>query len=318
MNSILCFGDCNIDIGIPIEEIPVKGGCSFSSEISLSMGGSVLNTATALERLRIRTIIISNLGTDKFGDMLIDFLNSQDMVVDHIRRTEKPTGVVVGLIAPDGEKRWISVRKNAADIHMTQIDKTLLTQSNILYISGVELVEGKESRNLAIELARQIKGKGGMVFLDPNIRVPTWKIDTEVRDTFEQIYPFVDVFLPNEKELEMLGDNSEIQDIAGHIISKGVSSIWLKLGDEGCACYTESSYVKFPANKVKAVDSSGAGDAFNAAVIFGIVSSMTKEAIGIFANQFASYTVTKYGTTQALPSSIEISSMLQKAGLPIS
>lgn len=314
MNSILCFGDCNVDIVIPIKEIPVKGGCSFSSEISINMGGSCLNTAVALNRLRIKPILLSKIGNDNFGTLLYNFLNNQEMQVEYIQTSNLPTGVVVGLVSPDGEKRWISVRGNAADIHMTQYDDKLLQQNNVLYLSGVELVEGIESREMATDLARQIKGKGGRVFLDPNIRVPTWKIDATVKTAFEKIYPYVDVLLPNKKELELLGDHSNLEESARLIMSKGVASIWLKLGGDGCACFTQNSCLTFPENKVEVIDTSGAGDAFNAAVIYGIITGLSPEATGTFANLFASFTVTKYGTTQALPSSSEIDSMIVKAG----
>jgi len=315
MNSILCFGDCNLDIIIPIREIPVKGGCSFSSEVSINMGGSGLNTAVALNRLRLKPILLSKIGNDNFGTLLYDFLKNQEMQVDYIETSDLPTGVVVGLVAPDGEKRWISVRGNAADIHMTKFDDMLLQQNNVLYLSGVELVEGKESREIAIDLARQIKGKGGLVFLDPNIRVPTWKIDTEIKAAFKKIYQYVDVLLPNKKELEMMGGHSNLNldEKAKFIMSMGVASIWLKLGGEGCAFYTQNGRLTFPENKVEVVDTSGAGDAFNAAVIYGIVTGMSSEATGAFANFFASFTVTKYGTTQALPNSSEIDSMILKA-----
>ncbi|MEN6315266.1 MAG: carbohydrate kinase family protein [Clostridiaceae bacterium] len=315
MKSILCFGDCNLDIIIPIREIPVKGGCSFSSELSINMGGSGLNTAVALNRLKLKPVLLSKIGSDNFGTLLYDFLKSQGMQVEHIQTSDLPTGVVVGLVNPDGEKRWISVRGNAADIHMTQYNEALLQQYDVLYLSGVELAEGKESREIAIELARKMKEKGGSVFLDPNIRVPTWKIDAAIKEAFRRIYPYVDVLLPNKKELEMMGGNSNfsLDEKAKFIMSKGVSSIWLKLGGDGCTCYTQSGSRTFSGNRVEAIDTSGAGDAFNAAVIYGIITGMSQEETGLFANFFASHTVTKYGTTQALPSSSEIDSMIQKA-----
>lgn len=310
MDKILCFGDCNVDIIIPINEIPVEGGCIISSEYVINMGGSGLNTAAAMSRLNLKPILISQIGKDNFGALLLNFLKAQGITTDYISESDYPTGVVVGLVAPNGEKRWISVRGNAADIHINEYDTKVLRQSNVLYISGVNLVEKSASRNTAIMIARHVKEKGGMVFLDPNIRVPTWEIDDDVRGAFERIYPFIDVLLPNEKELELLGDNQNVHESALSVLSKGVTSIWVKLGGKGCAYYTKNSSITFPANKVKVVDTSGAGDAFNAAVIYGTVTGFSAEETGIFANLFASHTVTKYGTTQALPGDIEIEGMI--------
>lgn len=310
MDKILCFGDCNVDILIPINEIPVEGGCTISSEYIINMGGSGLNTVVAMNRLRLKPVMISQVGRDIFGSLLLNFLKTQGLDTDYINESDFPTGLVVGLVAPDGEKRWISVRGNAADLHIKEYDTNLLRQSNVLFISGVNLVEKGPSRETAIMMARHLREKGGIVFLDPNIRVPTWEIDDDVKGAFERIYPYIDVLLPNEKELELLGEKQNVHESALSVLSSGVSSIWVKLGGKGCAYYTKNSSITFPANKVKVVDTSGAGDAFNAAVIYGTVSGFSAEETGIFANLFASHVVTKYGTTQALPGDIDIECMI--------
>lgn len=313
MNSILCFGDCNVDIIIPVDEIPVLGGCAFSSHVAINIGGAGLNTTIALRRLGLETAILSRIGGDIFGSQLKKSLLDNHVNVEHLKISEFPTGLVVGLVSPNGEKRWISVRENAADIHMNEDDIRHLKMQEILYICGVELVEGKESRELAITLASMVKKSGGMVYLDPNIRVPSWKIDHEVKAVFGRIYPYVDVFMPNEKELELLGGSSNHSETVRSIIDMGVSTIWLKLGSEGCSYYTKDNCFKLPGINVKTVDTSGAGDAFNAAIIYGTISGFSPEATGIFANLFASFTVTKYGTTQAFPDNDEIGKMIQKA-----
>lgn len=310
MKNILCFGDCNVDIIIPINEIPVEGGCSFSSEMSVNMGGSMYNTAVAMKHLKLTPIMISQIGRDIFGTLLCDYLKEHDMTTDYIKISDYPTGATVGLVSPNGEKRWISVRRNAADIHIKEYDAELLQKNNMLYISGVGLIEGKESRETVIRMACQVKEKGGMVFLDPNIRVPVWEIDDDIKATFERIYPYIDILIPNEKELELLGNNSNEHESSLSILSKGVSSIWVKLGGKGCAYYTKNSSFTFPACKVKVVDTSGAGDAFNAAAIYGTVAGFSVKETGVFANLFASHTVTKFGTTQALPDNTEIENMI--------
>lgn len=314
MDKVLCFCDCNVDMLIPINEIPVEGGCTISSEYIINIGGSGLNTTVALKRLKLEPIMISQVGKDIFGTLLLNFLKNQELTTDYINVSDFPTGVVVGLVAQNGEKRWISVRGNAADLHIGGYDPDLPKQCSALFISGVTLAQRTDvsSRETAIMLAKQVKGKGGMVFLDPNIRVPTWEIDDEMKGTFEKIYPYVDVLLPNEKELELLGEKQNVHEAALSVLSRGVSSIWVKLGGKGCAYYTKNSSIAFPANKVKVVDTSGAGDAFNAAVIYGTVSGFSAEETGIFANLFASHTVTKYGTTQALPGDTDIEGMIQE------
>lgn len=313
MKSVLCFGDCNVDIIIPINEIPVEGGCTFASEMSINMGGSVYNTASAMKRLGITPIVISQLGTDFFGNLLWQHLEEQDMITDHIKRTDQyPTGVTVGLLSPNGEKRWISVRGRAADTYIKEYDPSLVKNKTILFISGVGLIEGKEGRDTGIRLAHHVKGQGGRVILDPNVRVPVWEIDEDIRSVFERILPYTDVLIPNEKELELLGNNQDMREAVRSILSKGVSSVWVKLGDKGCAHFTSESSLDFAAIEVEAVDTSGAGDSFSAAVIYGIINGFSPLQIGTFANLFAGHTVSKLGTTGALPDTVEVAKMIKK------
>ena len=312
MNDIFCFGDCNVDIITPIDEIPVKGGCSFSSEVSIGAGGSTLNTTAALNNLKLPVALISKIGNDSFGNLLIDFLNSMQINTQYIIKSAFPTGLVLGLVAPDGEKRWIAIRGNAADIHMTKEDIDKLKLPEVLYITGVELVEGKESRETAIEFARMVSKNGGRVFLDPNIRVPTWELDNEVRNAFDRIMPYVEVLLSNEKETQMLGESENLKLSAQSILKKGVDTIWLKLGGKGSAYYTKDCYMEFEPSKVKVVDTSGAGDAFNAAVIYGNITGLSPEQTGAFANMYAGYTVMNFGTTQALPLWPVVEKMIEK------
>lgn len=312
MKDIFCFGDCNVDIITPINEIPVKGGCAFSSKVSIGAGGSTLNTAVALNNLKLPVSLMSKIGNDIFGNLLIDSLSNKQINTQHIIKSTYPTGLVIGLVDPDGERRWIAVRGNAADIHITKDDISEFELPDVLYITGVELVEGKESRETAIELAHMVNENGGHVFLDPNIRVSTWDLDVDVKNAFEKIMPYIEVLLSNEKELEMLGESQDLKLSAQHILDKGIGSIWIKLGGKGSVYCTKDCYLQFEPAKVKAVDTSGAGDAFNAAIIYGSINGFSHRQIGIFANMYAGYTVTRFGTTQALPAYETVKNMLAK------
>ena len=311
--TILCYGDCNADLITPVDEIPVKGGCTFSSHLEMNVGGSMLNTAVALKTLNMSVSMVSKIGNDIFGDMAVKYLKDCKIGTETITRSDYPTGIAIGLVEPDGEKRWISVRKNAADIHMVKDDIKDIQMPDILYITGVELVEGIESRETVIEFAKAVKKEGRRVFLDPNIRVPKWELKSDVRDAFERIFPFVDVLLSNEKELQMLGSSEDIRIAAKAIIDKGTRCIWIKMGGKGSLYVTESEDIYFEPSADKAVDTSGAGDAFNAAVMFALGKGFSPRQTGIFANLYAGYTVSRFGTTSALPPQSEVLDMIGKA-----
>jgi ribokinase len=164
-----------------------------------------------------------------------------------------------------------------------------------------------------IEFAKAVRRAGKSVYLDPNIRLPSWELRSDICDAFERILPFVNVLLSNEKELEILGRNGDIITAAKAIISKGTQCIWVKLGGKGSKYITASEDIYFEPSPDKAVDTTGAGDSFNAAVIFALSKGFSPNKTGIFANLFAGYTVSRFGTTSALPEPSDVACMIEKA-----
>jgi sugar/nucleoside kinase (ribokinase family) len=310
MKKILCFGDCNLDILIPIKELPVKGGCSFSSSVIINHGGGGGNVAVALHKLGFNITIISKLGKDIFGDFIKKYFEDTGINTKHLYFSDYSTGLTVGLISPDGEKRWIAVRGDAADLHIKEKEINEIELLNFLYISGVVIAEGKESKETAIKLAERVFKSGGKVFLDPNLRLPEWKISKEIKNAFEHIFKYINVFIPNQKELQLLGEDEDMKKSASNILQKGVQVIWVKKGNQGCSYFTKEKHFQLPVHEIKVIDTSGAGDAFDAAIIYGTLSGFMPEKCGEFAISFAETTVQKIGTTKALPNSIEINKLI--------
>ncbi len=309
--EVLCFGDCNVDLVVPVDEMPVKGGCAFSAEMSVNVGGSMINTAAALASLQVPVGIVTKIGNDHFGNMAAGFLKEKNIGTKYLMKSTYPTGIAFALVENDGEKRWIAIRKKAADIHITTSETDRINVPENLFITGVELVEGKESRESAIFFAEKVKAGGGSVFLDPNIRIPVWELDEEIRGAFEKIFPYIDVLLANEIEIDMLGFRKEPEKAAHSVLEKGVRSVWVKLGEKGSIYVDSEKTLYFDPVKVKVVDTCGAGDAFNAAVIFGSVNGWKTEQTGLFANRYAGYTVGKQGSTSSLPRQDEVRHMME-------
>jgi len=306
MKKILCFGDCNLDILIPIQELPVKGGCSFSSSVIINHGGGGENVAVALHKLGFNITMVSKLGKDMFGDSIRKYFEDMGINTKYLYCGNYSTGLTVGLIFPDGE----AVRGDAADLHIKEKEINEIELFDFLYISGVTVAEGKESRETAIKLAKRVSENGGKVFLDPNLRLPEWKVSQEIKDAFERIFKYVDVFIPNRKELQLLGEDEDIKKAASAILQKGVQLIWVKKDNRGCSYFTKEKHFQLPAHEIKVIDTSGAGDTFDAAIIYGTLSGFTPEKCGEFAISFTETTLQKIGTTKALPNFIEINKLI--------
>lgn len=312
---VACLGDCNIDTSVPIKGLPIKGGCTHTDRICRGLGGTMLNVATALCRLGLNAVPLTFLGNDRDGDEVVKYL-SENGISDKgiVRCRDYMTGNTIALVEPDGEKYWIAIREKAADLHMRleASFQEICREANALFISGTAINEGEESRFTALGLAKQCHNNGGVVFLDPNLRVLGNKLEQDTMEIFDKILPYVDVLIPNEAEVKMLGDDSDAKAAAVKILDKGVGELWVKCGGRGSFHISKNDYKYFEPKQITAVDTTGAGDSFSAAVIYCNMEQKTMEETGKFANEYAGYVVTRYGSIEAFPEKETIKEIRKK------
>jgi sugar/nucleoside kinase (ribokinase family) len=301
---VACMGDCNIDTSVPIKKLPIKGGCTHTDRICRGLGGTMLNVATALSKLGIDSVPLTFLGDDRDGDEVVKYL-SENGISDRgiVRCKDYMTGNTIALVEPDGEKYWIGIRERAADLHMSLEEsfRDICKEADALFISGTVINEGMESRMTALELAKQCHNQGVLVFLDPNLRVLGNKLKQDAVEIFEKILPYVDVLIPNEGEVKMLGEDEDSRKAAEKVLHQGVGKLWVKCGGRGSFYISETEYAYFAPKQISVVDTTGAGDSFTAAVIYCNMEQKTIEETGKFANEYAGYSVTKYGSIEAFP-----------------
>lgn len=299
---VYCMGDCNYDMIVPIDKLPKKGGCGYSKKYLTNIGGTMANTLTALHQLRMDVRPVSKIGNNDFGMEIIQHFENLGIPTEYIIQTdEHPTPMVIGLVEPDGEKYWISIRLDAADRYITEEEISQFPIPDIFYLSGVMIDEGEDSRWTSISYARKVHENGGKVYLDPSIRVPDGILPEKVKDAFYQVMPYVDGLLSNEEELQMLGESKDIDQAARKVMDLGAGFLWVKLGGEGCRYISRQESIYFPPAKADVVDTSGAGDSFNAALLFALDQGYPLTRAGKFANLYAGHVVEHFGTTDALP-----------------
>lgn len=264
----------------------------------------MLNVVAALSRLGIYAVPLTFLGDDKDGDKVVKYLSENGIPDKGIVRSKNyMTGNTIALVEPDGEKYWISIRERAADLHMglEESFQDICGEADALFISGTVINKGVESRNTALSLAKQCRDNGGRVFLDPNLRVLENKLKRDTAEIFDKILPYVNVLIPNEAEVKMLGNDEDAKAAAVNILNRGAGELWVKCGGRGSFYISGSDYEYFEPKQVAAVDTTGAGDSFTAAVIYCSMEQRTRKETGKFANEYAGYAVTRYGSIEAFP-----------------
>jgi sugar/nucleoside kinase (ribokinase family) len=296
-DSVLVLGDVNVDIIGKFDGFPSPGDSVYSDNPVLRSGGSGLNTFVGLKKLGVEAEFATMVGKDLFADFIKKDLSEMGIEFNPKVSPSYPTGVVFSL-SVGNERTFFSFRKNAADIHITEADLAEITDNaSTLYLTGISIVEGIETFETFLEVVKRVKTSGARVFFDPNMR----KIDPVSISRIEHLIPYVDVFLPARDELSVLLSKSSKFRFCSELLEAGVTDIWVKKGAKGCSLISRERGFDFPAPRAKVLDCTGAGDAFNAAVVWGYLNGLDVKETGIYANVYAAISTERLGAATSYP-----------------
>ena len=166
------------------------------------------------------------------------------------------------------------------------------------------------SRSTAFALAQYCSRSGSFVSFDPNLRLPLWDLPAEARKVMLKMVSFTNILRLNEEEAYFLTSKRSIEAAARYLRSLGPSMVVITRGDEGCYLQTGAAETFVDGFSVRAVDTTGCGDAFLAGFLYALAKSPSKpeemnklelKKIGRFANAVGALTAMKYGVIPALP-----------------
>jgi 2-dehydro-3-deoxygluconokinase len=245
-----------------------------------AIAGDAFNTLFYASRLGLRTGLVSAIGDDLFTPMIVERINAEGIDLSNVRRLSgRHNGIYFVENDSWGERRFHYWRENSAATEtlaggdLARIASYLLASHAVL-ITGVTLAVFKEPERLR-ELLARVHARTTIV-LDPNYRARLWSSSQEFRFRIETIMPFVDVYLPSRQDLESAWRGSEPIDLLRAARDAGVRLIAMKDGANGCAMLVDDELVSVPpVDGLHVVDTTGAGDAFDAGVIAGLLRGAT-------------------------------------------
>jgi ribokinase len=294
--DVICFGALNVDKLYKVDRIASADEESRIQDFKESPGGSAANTAVGLARLGVRTGFIGKVAADREGDLLIrDFLdegvNTDGVVVSEYGRS----GTVIGFVDEEGE-RALYVDPGVNDsLKFDEIDLKYASQADLLHLTSFVGEVPFQSQKRLVEALPEIS-----VTIDPGM--------IYARKGIEELKPLIErclVFFPNKRELRLLTGKG-YREGAEDLLKMGTRIIAVKLGSRGCYVTDgEESHLIEPF-KVEVVDSTGAGDAFCAGFIYGLINNKTLRECGVLGNFVASRTLTRMGARNGLPRKDEL------------
>ena len=291
--DVLVVGELNTDIILnQIDSFPVIGKEIIANQMSVTLGSSSAIFASNLSSLGAKVSFIGKIGKDQFGDFVIDSLRAKGVDTSFIfQSNELRTGSTVVLNYKE-DRAMITYPGAMEDLKLEDISVHDLQSAKHLHFSSYFLQSGIK-RNVG-KLFRLAKESGLTTSFDPQ-----WDPAENWDMNMEEILPYVDVFLPNEKELLNLTSTDTIEAAIDSI--KHLANILVvKMGNEGSLSWHQGKLLHKPPflNKV-VVDAIGAGDSFNAGFIFKFIQHAPLETCQEFGNLTGAISTTEQGGTNA-------------------
>lgn len=292
--KILVIGSSNMDVVMEVDHIPFAGETIFAKSITEVPGGKGANQAFAAARLDGRVAFLGAVGDDRNGKIMRDHLRQAGVDVSHmIEIPSMSSGGTMLLVNKEGDNA-IVVNQGAnrkCDLIYLSLQEKELADSRIV------MVQMEIPYPTVYESLKRAKENGAITILDP-APAPDFLP--------EEILRCVDYLTPNEGELCKLSGNSaadidSLKKGAERFLEKGTKNVLITMGSKGVLLVNKNGAKLFPAIEVHAVDTTAAGDTFNAAFAVGLSEGREVEESILFAEKAAALTVCRQGAQASIP-----------------
>ncbi len=294
MVDVVCLGILVADvIARPVDEIP-HGAVSLMDDVSLHGGGCALNTATALSRLGLSVDVIGKVGDDALGDFLVGVLDERGLGSEGVLRDGAvSTSATVVLVDSDGERSFLHQPGANGALRAKDVAPRAAFAGRALHVAGALVMPSLDGIPTA-ELLAEAQRRGVLTSLDT-------VFDATGRwDRVEPCLPVLDVLMASLLEAQGISGEDDPADAASWFRERGVADVAVKLGADGCYVAGDGVAETVPALSVRAVDGTGAGDAFAAGILYGLLAGLPLADAARVANAAGALATTAVGATEGL------------------
>jgi ribokinase len=293
--KILVIGSTNTDMVIQSHHLPAPGETILGGKFFMNPGGKGANQAVAAARLGGKVTFVTKTGNDIFGKQSVENFENEGINTDYlVTDPDNPSGVALITVDEQAENCIVVAPGSNSTLSPEDVDKASeeIEQSEIVLMQLEIPVK-------TVEYAAQLASKAGCkVILNPAPAPADKLTDKLLKNVF--------ILTPNESEAELLTgikvkDDQSSEKAAKALKDKGVDIVVLTRGAKGAYLYDGKISKLIPAPKVKAVDTTAAGDTFNGALAVAISEGMNMTQAIEFANKAAAITVTRLGAQSSTP-----------------
>ena len=300
MIDLLSVGAMEVEIMRPKPNLPLDEIHSFTGPFP--SGASVI-TVDAAAKLGLQSAMVGIIGEDEFGDVIYNRLKQDGVIIDGInRRQDATTGIAFVSYTSTGNRNYIfHFDPKTDEIKKEQFKFNKWGKIKWLHISGSSIISSKPLRKACDYAVQKVKKNDGKLSFDPNIRIEL----SNSNSIKEILLPYIkkaDILFPSEDEITSLFADDLYKSIE-KALSLGSKLVAVKRGARGSVIATNNiNMVKeIKPFKVDCIDTTGAGDTYNAAFLFAQINNLSPEDSAIFANATAALSTTKLGPMEGCP-----------------
>ncbi|MEM6284296.1 MAG: PfkB family carbohydrate kinase, partial [Chloroflexota bacterium] len=277
--------------------------CRGTARFINKPGGAPAKVAVGVQQLGHPCAFMTQVGDDPFGRYLAGVLEAEGVDVSGISYSETArTALAFVSLAEGGERDFMFYRHPSADMLMTEADLKLelMDDAKIFHFGSITLIE-EPARTATLKAAQSALDKNLLVSYDPNLREPLWSSKDAAREGMLAGLDYAHIVKISDVELEFLGGSVEA------LWRDRTQLILVTAGPDGATAYTRNGNVTVPGYSVESVDTTGAGDAFVAGVLVGVLERddytdlETLKDMLAFANATGAIATTQRGAIPSLP-----------------
>ncbi len=293
-----------ISMGEPMLEFNAaeEGSLAEVGQFTVGWGGDTSNFAIGVARLGGKAGYITRLGEDDFGESFIRLWIREGVDTSHVVRDPDAFTGIYFISRKGSQHHFTYYRKGSAASRMRpqELPGEYIAGAKLLHVSGISQGISDSACDAVFAAILAARERNVLVSYDPNLRLKLWPLD-RARATIHGTMAMADIVLPSLEDARALTGKDEPEEIARMYLHRGPRIVVIKLGPDGALLATRDNMERFPAFRVESVDTSGAGDTFDAAFAVGYLDGWALEDCVRFANAAGALTTTGLGVVSSIP-----------------
>jgi ribokinase len=309
--QLVAAGDANVELVLPkLRNLPRFGQEVVVPEMGFRAAGSAANFALCAASLGASTGFAGRLAIDQFGEVVVRAFREVGVKTQWSHFVEnQSTGISVAFVRDDGERSFVTFKGTNSQVTLNDLQSCMEADlpPRWFHLAGYHLLDLIRGVN-AKALLKKAHKQGIITSLDTGWDPAGWttKTVTEIHN----ILPFVDVFFPNEKEVYALTGLRNPRKGALRLLEIGALNVVVKMGAKGCLLITKEDQRRIPAFEVEVLDTTAAGDAFDAGFAVSMLSGATLARSAVYAAAVAALRVSRKPAQSLFPSLQETAAFL--------